>query len=208
MITVEVDPVEVERRLGEGLLLCPGCEGRLSGWGWARARSVRGADGPVRVRPRRAMCADGCGGTHVLLPVTCWLRRADTVEVIGAGLAACAGGAGHRSIAAWLGRPVSTVRGWLRRFGGRVGVVGGFFTAVTVRVGVDPVLPVVSGSGWGDALAAIGAAWVAVSGRFAGGGEAVLGGVGVGAVTAWQVACAVTSGALLSPSWRGSVPAW
>jgi hypothetical protein len=200
VITVEVDAVEVERRLGEGLLLCPGCEGRLSRWGFARERLVRGMDDPVR--PRRAKCRGGCEGTHVLLPVTCWLRRADTVEVIGAGLAACAGGAGHRSIAAELGRPESTVRGWLRRFGGRVAAIGGFFTAVAVRVGVDPVLPVVSGSGWGDALAAIDAAWVAVSGRFAGGG------VGVGTVTVWQLACAVTSGALLSPSWRGRVPAW
>ena len=204
MITVEVDAVDVERRLGEGRLLCPGCGGRLSGWGHARPRSVRGREGLVFVHPRRARCTGGCEATHVLLPVTCWVRRADTVEVIGVGLEACAGGAGHRAIAAGLGCPVSTVRGWLRRFAGRVEAVGGFFTALTVRVGVDPVLGPASGSGWGDALAAIGAAWVAVSARFAGAGA----GLGVGTVTAWQLACAVTSGGLLSPAWRGRVPAW
>lgn len=40
---------------------------------------------------------------------------ADTTEAIGAALAAKARGNGHRTIAARLGRPVSTVRRWLRR---------------------------------------------------------------------------------------------
>lgn len=120
MVTVEVDAGGVERRLGEGLLACPGCGGRLSRWGHAPARSVRGL-GVVMlwVRPRRARCS-GCGVTHVLLPVSCLLRRADTVDVIGAALAARAGGAGHRSIAAQLGRSPQTVRGWLRRFACRL----------------------------------------------------------------------------------------
>lgn len=48
--------------------------------------------------------------TAELLP-----RRADTVEVIGAALAAKARGDGHRVIAARLDRPVSTVRRWLRQ---------------------------------------------------------------------------------------------
>jgi len=49
-----------------------------------------------------------------------WLsRRADAACVIGAALEANAAGAGHRSIARRLGRPVSTVRGWLRRFASR-----------------------------------------------------------------------------------------
>jgi hypothetical protein len=42
-------------------------------------------------------------------------RLADAVEVVGAALAAKAAGCGHRTIAAKLGRPVSTVRRWLRR---------------------------------------------------------------------------------------------
>src|SRR5690349_9516318 len=139
MVTVEVDAGGVERRLGEGRLVCPGCGARLARWGHARSRAVRGREGPVVVRPRRARCS-GCGATHVLLPVSCLLRRADTVEVIGAALAARAAGAGHRSIAARLGRAPETVRGWLRRFGSRAEVVRAFFTAVLVRVEVDPVI--------------------------------------------------------------------
>ncbi len=38
------------------------------------------------------------------------------MSVIGAALAARAGGAGGRKVAAVVGRPVETVRGWLRRF--------------------------------------------------------------------------------------------
>ena len=68
----------------------------------------------LRVTPRRARCGD-CGGTQILLPATLTVRRADSTEVIGAALAAKAGGAGFRAIAATLGRPVSTVRSWLRR---------------------------------------------------------------------------------------------
>lgn len=43
------------------------------------------------------------------------VRRADTLEVIGTALAAKAAGSGYRTIAAQLGRPLSTVRRWLRR---------------------------------------------------------------------------------------------
>jgi hypothetical protein len=42
------------------------------------------------------------------------VRRADSTAAIGTALLAKAGGAGHRSIAARLHRPVSTVRRWLR----------------------------------------------------------------------------------------------
>jgi hypothetical protein len=47
----------------------------------------------------------------VLLPAWCLARRADAGKVIGAGLEAKAAGAGHRVVAARLGRPASTVRG-------------------------------------------------------------------------------------------------
>lgn len=69
----------------------------------------------MRQRPRRASCA-GCGRTHRLLPSSGLLRHADVVVVIGAALVAKAAGGGHRPIAASLGRPAATVRGWLRRF--------------------------------------------------------------------------------------------
>jgi hypothetical protein len=65
------------------------------------------------LRPRRGRCAS-CERTEVLMPAWCVPRRADAVEVIGAGLVAKARGAGYRRIAAELGRPASTVRRWLR----------------------------------------------------------------------------------------------
>ena len=87
------------------------------------AAPVRARPHPHRARPRRrhaagdpaaGRCGD-CGGTQILLPATLTVRRADSTEVIGAALAAKAGGAGFRAIAAALARPVSTVRSWLRR---------------------------------------------------------------------------------------------
>jgi hypothetical protein len=69
-------------------------------------------------RPRRSMCSS-CACTHVLLPASLLVRRADCAAVIGTALLAKATGVGHRPIASFVGRPVSTVRGWLRRFGCR-----------------------------------------------------------------------------------------
>ena len=48
------------------------------------------------------------------LPTELTVRRADTTEAIGNALVAKANGAGHRTIAAGLDRPASTVRRWLR----------------------------------------------------------------------------------------------
>ncbi|WP_229662498.1 DUF6431 domain-containing protein [Agromyces bauzanensis] len=106
---------QAEAMLHAGQLDCPGCAGALSSHGHGRTRTVRGI-GSARVilRPRRARCR-ACAATHVLLPAELVLRRADTVEAIGTALAAKARGDGHRTIAARLGRPVSTVRRWLRR---------------------------------------------------------------------------------------------
>lgn len=90
-------------------------------------------------------------------------------------------------------------------FGGRLEAVTSFFTVVVVRVDVDPVLAEAAGSGWVDALTAIGQAWRAVSARF----DVVVGvDGGVGSVTAWQCACAVSAGRLLSPSWPVSGGGW
>lgn len=93
----------------------PGLLAQLRPYGHARNRTVRGlGDTRLTVWPRRARCA-GCGRTQVLLPAALSARRADAVEVIGAALTAKAAGSGYRTIAAQLGRPVSTVRRWLRR---------------------------------------------------------------------------------------------
>ena len=58
--------------------------------------------------------------------------RQDAVDVIGAGLLAAAGGLGHRRVAGEVGRPVSTVRGWLAR----------------ITRGADRVLAVCAAAAW------------------------------------------------------------
>jgi hypothetical protein len=190
VLTVNADRADVERQLGAGGLSCPLCGGRLGGWGRARQRQVRGLDGKVsRLTPRRARCR-GCGRTHVLLPVTCLARRADESDVIGAALEAKAAGAGHRPIAVMLGRPPSTVRGWLRAFTASAEPVRQVFTALAVGLVTDPPLPGPAGPALADAVAAVAAAAAAVA-RFA----------GVGDVARWHLAAAVTSGMLLAPGW-------
>ena len=179
----------VEERLGSGGLVCPGCSGVLARWGHARGRRVRDTDGGLWIVPRRARCT-GCRATHVLLPVVFLVRRADTAAVIGAGLTAKATGAGHRLIAALLRRPAETVRGWLRRFAGRVEAVRAVFTGWCRALAPDPVLPGPAGSAWADAIAAVLAAAAAVQARF-----------GLGEVPVWQAAVSVPQARLLAPGW-------
>jgi hypothetical protein len=133
--------------------------------------------------------------SHVLLPVFALVRRADVVEVIGAALAAKAAGAGARVIASGLGRPVETVRGWLRVFSRRAELLRCWFTGLLVDVGVDPVPPAPAGSPFADAVAAVVGAVVAARSRWP----------EVGAVSPWQLAAAASSGRLLAPSWPGAV---
>lgn len=172
-----------------GRLACPGCAGVLTGWGHGRERTVRGQDGPVRMRPRRSRCL-ACGATHVLLPVVVLVRRADLAVVIGAALAAKATGVGYRSIAMALGRPVDTVRGWLRRFAGRAEAVRGVFTVWLRALEPDPVMPGPTANAWGDAVVAIRAAARAAGGRFV-----------IPVVSAWELAAAISGGRLLAPGW-------
>jgi uncharacterized membrane protein YjdF len=112
------------------------------------------------------------------------------VEVIGAAFAARAAGVGHRRIAEELGWAPETVRGWLRRLGGRLEQVRSFFTGRMVALAVEPVLPEPTGSAWGDAVAAVAVVAVAVAARF-----------DVVTVTGWQAAAAATDGGLLTPGW-------
>jgi hypothetical protein len=127
--------------------------------------------------------------THVLLAVSCLLRRADGVDVIGAALWGKAVGAGHRPIAVALQRPASTVRGWLRAFARNAEPVRSLFTALLVQLdpvtGPLPVHPSVAG----DAVEAVGACAAAARARL---------GV-MGAVSPWQLAAAVSDGRLLAP---------
>lgn len=161
--------------------------GLLGPWGHARERVTRRVSGDWRWRPRRARCR-GCRGTHVLLADLCLLRRQDEVEVIGAAIEAHVGGEGHRPIAARLGVPAATVRGWLRRFDQRAGQVRAHFTrsAVALDPELGPIVP--AGSGIGDALEAIavaGRAWVL---RF-------------GPCPVWRIVSCLSAGGLL---WRNT----
>jgi hypothetical protein len=185
VLTVNADRGVVERQLGGGELACPSCGGVLARWGNAAERRVRLLEGPdVVLVPRRSRCR-GCGATHVLLPAWCLARRADAGEVIGLALEVKAAGSGHRPVAARLGRPASTVRGWLRAFAARAEQVWGVFTALAASLVTDPPLPAPAGSPAADAVAAATAARVP----------------GVGVVARWQLAAAVTCGWLLAPSW-------
>jgi Helix-turn-helix domain len=129
--------------------------------------------------------------THVLVPVFGLARRADLAEVVGAALVARAKGTSVRAIAAWLGRPVDTVRGWLRRFAERAETVRVAFTVLLADCAPDPVVPAPTRSPVADAVAAIVAAAGAVAARWP-----VL-----GAVSPWLAASAATSGRLLAPGW-------
>jgi hypothetical protein len=185
MLMVGTDSVEVEGLLLAGELACPSCAGVLRPWGHARWRWSREEGASVQHRPRRASCA-GCAKTHVLLPATWLARRADSVAVIGSALLAKATGAGHRPIAAGLGRPASTVRGWLRRFQTRAEEVRVLFTRLLVALDPEagPLLP--RGSVFADAVEALGRAGAAAVRR-------------LGPGSPWEFASRATAGLLLAP---------
>jgi hypothetical protein len=188
LLTVGNSQAVVEELLGSGLLSCPGCGGRLGGWGHAVLRRVFTAGRvPVSVRPRRARCAS-CGSTHVLLPAWLLARRCDSTGVIGEMLARAARGQGFRSIAAASGVPEDTVRDRLRRFRSSAGRVREFFTRLAGVLAADPVPLDPAGSAAGDAVVAVAAAGAAAAGRW----PAL-------AVSAWELAAVVTMGSLLSP---------
>ena len=194
MLTVNGDRGVVERQLAGGALGCPLCGGVLGGWGRARPRRVRVLAGPDEVLvPRRARCR-GCGGTHVLLPAQLLSRRADEGAVIGSALQAAAAGAGHRTIAAGLGRPASTVRGWLRRFAARAEAVRAFFTVLLARTSPDPVMPAGAAGPVAAAVSAIAGAAAAVAQRWP----------RLGTVPVWTAASAASGGLLIAPGWPGA----
>ena len=194
MTTVSGDPVRVESELAAGTLACPGCGGQLAPWGWARQRQVGRGGRRQRVRPRRSIrrplsrtqtqTSRSCRVTHVLMPMSMLLRRGDWAVLIGRALELKAAGLGQRPIAVAVGVSRSTVRGWLSRFGD---------VAVQVRahlvrwaLWLDPGLVRIepSGSGFGDAIAAVAAA-----------GEAATDRLGIGC--RWAFASAATGGRLL-----------
>ena len=184
VLMVDADPDRVEHELGAGGLGCPWCGGGLGPWGFARPRRLRGDAGWVGLRPRRGRCRT-CRSTHVLLPVVALVRRVDLAQVIGLALLAKAAGRGHRQIAAELGVPQTTVRGWLRRLAERAELVRGHFTRLAAWLDPQAGPITARGSPVGDAVEAIGTAAVAAARRF---------GLGVGP---WEFASGATGGRLL-----------
>jgi len=182
MVSGDLDAVEAD--LAGGRLSCPACGGVLGPWAHGRRRTIRNGDGEFRIRPRRARCRS-CELTHVLLPETCLVRRRDSVEVIGSALVEHAAGVGHRRIAARLGVPESTVRGWLRRFRRSAIELASFFVrwALVLAPASDPPAP--TGTAVGDAVGAVGLATRAAVLRF-------------GPAGPWRLAARLSGGGLLS----------
>ena len=137
MKIVGTDDAEVERALLSGELGCPDCGARLGPWGSARWRVVRRPGVDERRRPRRSRCV-GCAVTHVLIRTDVLLRRRDLAEVIGAALAARAGGLSQLRAVVLVGVHASTVRGWLRRFARNAEEIRARFTVLAH--GPDPML--------------------------------------------------------------------
>ncbi|MCM2394440.1 hypothetical protein, partial [Streptomyces albipurpureus] len=81
--------------------------------------------------------------------------------------------------------------GWLRRFAARAETVRRYFTVLLVDAGVDPVPPGTARTVFADAVAAVVGAWWSMTSRWP----------GVGMVSPWLAACAVTDGILLAPAW-------
>jgi hypothetical protein len=155
VLIVGTDPTIVETELLAGLLACPGCSLALRPWGHGIEREVRLLGGIERRRPRRSICRP-CLATHMLVPEDTLLRRRDGAEVIGAALTAKANGSGHRRIARTLGRSVSVVRGWLRRFSAMAAGLRELFTrwASALDPGHDRLSS--GGSAFFDAVEALG----------------------------------------------------
>ena len=127
----------------------------------------------------------------MLLPCSTLLRRADAITVIGAALRGKATGHGHRPIARELGRPESTVRGWLRRFTAHADSVRVLFTGLLHALDPSPAAVRPTGSVFADALEVLGLAAAAASRLF-------------GPRPAWQFASAASDGRLLSPAGAGA----
>ena len=184
MLSIAITQERVEAALSAEKLACPACSGRLSPWGFARSRTVRMFSGTRSVRPRRA-CCDACGATHVLCPSWSVPRRRDGAQVIGEALRLAAGGVGHRRIAARLGRPPGTVRGWLRAGRSRAESLRACATTQAVSLDLQLVAVTPAGNALGEAVEAIMLAVRALVLRF-----------GLRGVCPWELAVCLTGGLL------------
>ena len=183
----------VEAQLGAGLLQClvPGCGGVLARWWYGVERPLVLAGGVAeRVRPRRAVCRR-CGTTRVLLPDTMLRRRAYGCEVIGAALVAAAGGVPWTRVAAQLGVPFETVRGWLRRFSRRAELVRAWLLGLLDALVDDPWIPAGQAGPLAGALSVLAGLHAQMPARWP----------LVATLSPWQLAARLSRSGLLSPAW-------
>jgi transposase-like protein len=166
---------------------CPRCRGELGSWGGYRRR-VRVGRAEFGLLVRRA-CCKGCARTHALLPGFLLGRRRDVVDAVGCALGMAVDGRGFGPIAAALGVPESTVRGWLRRLRARADVLRGWFVRLAVELAEPPARSPPERSVLGLLVRAIADAFLATRLRL--GPGAVTGGV-------WAFCSAATSGGLLA----------
>ncbi|MDR0593548.1 MAG: hypothetical protein LBG60_09920 [Bifidobacteriaceae bacterium] len=148
--------------------------------------------------------------THVLLPVLFFSRRADSARVVGRAVELVAGGLGRRVVAGLLGRPLGTVRGWLRSAGVAARAGPEVFGAMAAEVAPDAarVAPGPAGSLVGGLVASLSALAAAVGARW---GVAAPGWEAVGAAAcrcrllqaSWWASKAQHELALPPPWWAG-----
>ena len=194
MLIVGTDEAAVEADLIGGRIGCPNCEVGLRPWGHGVEREVRLLERSERRHLRRSICKP-CATTHVLVPQDTLLRRRDSIEVIGVALTAKAEGKGHRLIAQTLGRPASTVRGWLRAFSVRAEAIREHFVRRAYTIDPNHDDRSVGGSTLADAVDAIGVLGIVAVRRF-------------GPRSVWSLASFVTGGGLLyNTSWPFRPPA-
>jgi hypothetical protein len=183
--------VEAQLKAGQLQCLVPGCGGVLAPWWYGVERPLVLAGGVAeRVRPRRAVCRS-CGRTRVLLPDTMLRRRAYGCEVIGAALVAAARGVPWTRIAVQIGVPFETVRGWLRRFARRAGLVRAWLLGLLDALVDDPRLPAGQEGPLAGALSVLSELHAQMPSRWP----------LVASLSPWQLAARLSRGGLLSPAW-------
>lgn len=132
----------------------------------------------------------------MLLAVSLAARRADTAAVIASAVKAkILNGLGHRRIATAVGRPASTVRGWLRSFTASATAVTEAFLSLVVRDAPDAarLWPAPTRDPAARALAVLAAYAAALADR--------LGVVGVGSLAWVRAGITATNGWLFSAPW-------
>ncbi len=168
LVLLFLEETRLGSALGSGELACPAssCSGRLRPWGHARPRRVRRLGGArVWLTPARARCGH-CRASHVCLPGWAAPRRGVDIATIATGLAGRLRGQSHRRIAADLGVPPDTVRGWLRRLTFRDDALRGHALEHLAALEPDATWLAPAGSALADALASLAAAVQATRRRF------------------------------------------